>query len=90
MTSLVQYKDIRVLVAEDQPANRRLVDAILQSLGIKALIVGVGPSTYAIPISSVAESGSAAQGSHQDMSQACSVMTARMSFFFTVFANMSL
>lgn len=47
MASLAQYKDLKVLVAEDHPANRRLVDAILQSLGIQASIVGNGAEALA-------------------------------------------
>lgn len=41
MASLAQYKHM-VLVAEDRQANQRLVDATLQTLGIKALMVGNG------------------------------------------------
>jgi CheY-like chemotaxis protein len=42
-----QYTDLRILVAEDDPISQRVVDAMLESLGVHATIVGHGAAALA-------------------------------------------
>lgn len=47
MQGLAEYGDMRVLVAEDNPVNQRLMGAMLQSLGIHAQFVCDGAAALA-------------------------------------------
>lgn len=42
-----QYTDLRILVAEDDPISQRVMEAMLESLGVGATIVGHGAAALA-------------------------------------------